>query len=125
MRDKLNTPIWEKKGPKTGFNVGASSILVIFVMIALVTFSVMSIAAANADYKLSKSVAERNIAYYNATSAAHRQLRDAAHKENNMGGIVDFCVPVTEGQQLHVVAYIPAAGSMEDTNILRWQLEND
>lgn len=122
---KKNVPVWEQKGPQVGFNVGASLILVIFVIIALVTFAVMSIAAANADYKLSKSVAARNMAYYEAVSAAHRTLSDEVHKDRAVSEIVDFTVPVTDDQKLHVVAQIPAAGSGENTNIFRWQLEND
>jgi hypothetical protein len=66
----------EKKEPKASMSIGVSSILVIFIIICLVTFSVMFLVSARADYALSKKIADRNKAYYAATSQAQIQLRD-------------------------------------------------
>jgi|GEM_PF-5663353 len=120
-----NTSLKKSKGIHIGINTGASSIMVVFVVIALVTFSIMSLVAANADYRLSKQVAERNVAYYDATSLAQRRLKEEAVKDRNMTEITDFVIPVSEEQQLHVVATLPAAGTAEDINILKWQVENN
>lgn len=119
-----NTPLKKSKGIHIGINTGASSVMVIFVVISLVTFAIMSLVAANADYRLSKQVAERNVAYYDATSAAQLKLRDEAVKVRAMTEFADFVVPVSGEQQLHVVATLPATGTSEDVNILKWQLEN-
>ncbi len=45
---------------------GYSTILLAFAMICIITFSVLSFATANSDYKLSKRVASKTTAYYQA-----------------------------------------------------------
>ena len=57
-------------------NIGLSSILLIFVVLCLVSFSILSIVSANADKKLSLKVLNRSIAYYNACNEAETTLRD-------------------------------------------------
>lgn len=55
-------------------NFGFSSILLAFVMICIATFSALSLLTANSDYRLSKRVAERNQAYYQAQENACDRL---------------------------------------------------
>ncbi|MDE7436454.1 MAG: hypothetical protein K2N01_11640 [Lachnospiraceae bacterium] len=55
-------------------NFGFSSILLAFVMICIATFSALSLLTANSDYRLSKRVAERNQAYYQAQENAWDRL---------------------------------------------------
>lgn len=55
-------------------NFGFSSILLAFVMICIATFSALSLLTANSDYRLSKRVAERNEAYYQAQQNACDRL---------------------------------------------------
>ena len=57
-------------------NIGLSSILLIFVVLCLVSFSILSIVSANADKKLSQKVMNRSIAYYNACNEAETMLKD-------------------------------------------------
>ena len=57
-----------------GISVGTSSILVIIVILSLVCFAGLSVVSANADYRLSKKLAERTTTYYQASSAAHQDL---------------------------------------------------
>ena len=45
-------------------NFGMSTILVVFAMMCIVTFSVLAFITANSDYKLSCRVAENNSSYY-------------------------------------------------------------
>ncbi|MEG1431394.1 hypothetical protein [Eubacterium sp.] len=62
---------------KKGFhmmNVGASSFLVIFTVLALVTFAVLSVSSANADQQLSDKVLESTTAYYQAENQAEETL---------------------------------------------------
>lgn len=56
-------------------NFGFSSILLAFVMLCIVTFSALSLLTANADYKLSKKVADKTAAYYQAEEKAYLLLR--------------------------------------------------
>lgn len=59
-----------------GINIGTSSILVIFVLLALVTFAALSYLSAKSDYKLSKEAADRMACYYDANRTAERHLSD-------------------------------------------------
>lgn len=59
-----------------GLNIGASSILVIIVILCLICFGGLSMASSNADYLLSKKLAARTTAYYNACNQAQYQLKD-------------------------------------------------
>ena len=55
-------------------NFGFSTIIFSFVMICVISFSVLSLATANADYKLSKKAAEKNAAYYLAEEQAYEHI---------------------------------------------------
>ena len=52
-----------KKKTRIGLNIGTSSILLVFVLLCMVTFAVLSFVSANADYKLSRSLGDRTAAY--------------------------------------------------------------
>ena len=62
------------KKKQFGMNIGSASILLVFVILCLVSFSVLSIVSANADSKLSGRVLERTTAYYNACNQAEQSL---------------------------------------------------
>ena len=57
-----------------GINIGTSSILVTFVLLALVTFAALSYMSARSDYVLSKEAAERTASYYEANRMAEIYL---------------------------------------------------
>lgn len=59
-----------------GVNIGSSSILLIFVILCLVSFAVLSIVSAQTDYKLSCKLAERTTKYYKANNEVESYLRD-------------------------------------------------
>jgi hypothetical protein len=61
---------------KRGFHFGFSTILISFVMICIVTFCALALMTANADYRLSRKVAERTSAYYEAEENAFHMLSD-------------------------------------------------
>ncbi|MBQ3787026.1 MAG: hypothetical protein II799_07095 [Lachnospiraceae bacterium] len=114
----------QKKEPKAGMSIGVSSILVIFIIICLVTFSVMSLVSARADYTLSKKIADRNRAYYNATSDAQIKLRDMSQAPRETTQITEFDVPIEDSDQhIHVTAILPADITNEKISILSWQVE--
>jgi hypothetical protein len=64
----------KNKADSFGVNVGSSSILLIFVILCLVSFAVLSIVSANADKKLSSRVSDRTTAYYKACNQAEEIL---------------------------------------------------
>lgn len=49
-----------------GINIGTSSILVTFVLLAMVTFAALSYMSAESDYTLSREAANRSASYYDA-----------------------------------------------------------
>ncbi len=55
-------------------NFGFSTILLSFVMICVVTFSVLSLITAHSDYKLSKKVADKTMGYYAAEEIIYEKL---------------------------------------------------
>ena len=57
-----------------GINIGTSSILVTFVLLALVTFAALSYMSARSDFVLSKEAADRTASYYDANRMAEIYL---------------------------------------------------
>lgn len=77
---------------KTQFklNIGLSSILLIFVVLCLVSFAILSLVSANADKKLSIKMLERNRIYYEVSNhfeadcaLLHDTLNDIYSKSKN------------------------------------------
>ena len=62
------------KKKQFGMNIGSASILLVFVILCLVSFAVLSIVSANADSRLSTRVLERTTAYYDACNQAEQSL---------------------------------------------------
>lgn len=69
-------------------NIGTSLILVVFIILAMVTFAALSAVASSADYRASEITASRTAAAYAASAKAEARLRDIhdilaqAYKEN-------------------------------------------
>ncbi|MDL2215666.1 hypothetical protein LJB77_01115 [Ruminococcaceae bacterium OttesenSCG-928-N02] len=59
-----------------GMGVGANSILIIFVLLALLSFATLSLTTANADYNLARTAALATQNYYDADTAATQRLAE-------------------------------------------------
>ncbi|MDD4509026.1 MAG: hypothetical protein PHN26_08880 [Eubacteriaceae bacterium] len=129
---------------KKGFqmmNVGASSFLVIFTVLALVTFAVLSVSSANADKQLSDKVLESTTAYYQAENQAEETLAqidqalsqgpspDDTTLPNLLPGgctwdassrTIAFNKEMGDGQALAVCLTLPPEGTTYQ--ITRWQV---
>jgi hypothetical protein len=57
-------------------NIGLPSIMLIFVVLCLVSFGVLSMVSANADWKLSQKVLARQRGYYEACNEAEETLSE-------------------------------------------------
>lgn len=64
----------KKKYPAV--NIGSASMLVIFIILCLVTFSVLSVASANSDRIYAQNIAGRTTQYYEACNKAEAQLAE-------------------------------------------------
>lgn len=67
----------KKSTGRTGLGVGASSILVIFVLLCLVTFATLSLVSARADRNLSQKAVSHTLEYYAASNEAEQILTQA------------------------------------------------
>lgn len=61
---------------KSFFNIGITSVVLIFVMLCLLTFSVLSVVSARADLSLSQKSARRTTAYYESYNSAVEILKE-------------------------------------------------
>ncbi len=59
-----------KKNFKGGINVGTSSVLTAFVLLAMVSFAALTYLSAHSDLNLSRQTAERTSEYYEANATA-------------------------------------------------------
>ena len=88
-----------------GIHVGVSSLLLIFLVLALVSFAVLSLAGASSDLKLSRRYAERTLGYYNACMQAQDFIAEANRTAAGDAATSDTLTadfPVSETQYLHV-----------------------
>ena len=123
-----------------GMNIGSASILLVFVILCLVSFAVLSIVSANADSRLSTRVLERTTAYYDACNQAEqslagmdntlRRVYEASDSEDAYYGSVghgkSYVIPISDLQSLQVTIEILYPLSADDTfyRITAWQVLN-
>ena len=110
-------------------NIGSSSILLVFVILCLVSFAVLSIVSANADSKLSARVLERTTAYYTACNQAEqslagmdntlRRVYETSDSEDayyaSVGHGKSYVIPISDLQSLQVTIEVLYPASADDT----------
>lgn len=128
------------KKKQFGMNIGSASILLVFVILCLVSFAVLSIVSANADSKLSTRVLERTTAYYTACNQAEQSLAGMDHTLRHIyessdseeayfasvGHGKSYVIPISDLQSLQVTIEILYPGTAEDSfyKITAWQVLN-
>ena len=79
MTDRAGNPASrnEKKASSSApfLNIGTSSFLVVFLVLCLVTFAILSLTTSRGDHNLAEKAAERKTLYYEAVSASEETLR--------------------------------------------------
>lgn len=124
-----------KKKTRIGLNIGTSSILLVFVLLCMVTFAILSFVSANADYKLSSSLGERTSAYYEASNLAEQQLNAIHQQLDEQAGLAKTAQDyngrigelVSDGKIFGdsadmILSYTYEPGSDDDDPTLTWQL---
>ena len=127
---------------KYSMPVGTSSILLIFMTLCLVCFATLSLVNANADYRLSKKLADHTTAYYHAAdhaqafvassdaklSKAYSQSKDSAsYFKLASTKILTSDFQISDVQSLHVVLEVRYP-DQTDTNLYHistWQIITD
>lgn len=109
-----------KRKTPTIFNVGISSILVIFILLSLVSFATLALITARSDYMLSQKYADRIHTYYAAHNEAVQKWNELnAHPQ---GAEVSYQIPIGDSQQLDVLlTFSEKSASYTAT---RWKTEN-
>lgn len=132
----VRTHALRQTAPRAGLSIGTSSVLVIFVLLCLVTFAVLSLVSARADSRLSEKNEAHVQEYYAAESTAYAQLSaldEALHtlyeqpelygealnalagqsvagwqlKTQNQALYAELAVPVNAAQQLNILLLLP------------------
>lgn len=98
-------------------SIGSSTMLLIFVVISLVSFSVLSLSSAVTDKQFTDNIKIKNLSYYNACNQAEEQLKvidsnlakayvscesEESYFEQVSSGTT-IAIPVSEYQELQVV----------------------
>ena len=133
------------KGKKRyGLNIGTSSILIIIVILCLVCFSALSITSASADYRLSKRLADRTTAYYDACNQAQLYLCEISGElsglyqnstseadyeskiKESMQDSLIFSCPINDNQflQVSISPLYPETPDGDFLHITGWQVIN-
>lgn len=115
-----------KRGKRSGFSfpvVGGTSLLVMFAVLCLITFAVLSLSTVKAGDRLGEASAEAVMEYYSADYEAERilaQLRSGILPEGVVfeGDVYGYSCPVSETQRLQVS--VQKVG--EDWKVLRWMV---
>lgn len=108
---------------KRAFGIGASSLLVIFSVLCLAVFALLSIATVQSDWRLGDSVQQAAEAYYLADSQAERILAKLRNGEVPEGvsqenGVYSYRCGLSDTQVLAVEVAVKGS----DYEILRWQV---
>lgn len=148
----MNTGSTENRRSVT--SVGITSLALIFVMLCLLTFSVLSLVSARADMRLSQRSARRTTAYYDAENQAndillaviseledcraeaaaensfYAQIRERLDGQNGISftdsRILCYEVPLESEQLLHVVLELSYEPYEDGSHyrILEWRTES-
>lgn len=120
-------------------SIGLSSMLLVFVVLCLVSFSVLSLVTANYDNNLSQKILDRNTSYQKICNYAESDLKQLDEKLYNIYintttendyikeanlCVLEFIYPISEFQGLKVttVPHYPDNENSHLYEILQWQV---
>lgn len=102
--------------------VGGASLLVIFAVLTLTVFALLSLSAAQADHRLGSAASQSVCSYYRADCQAEAILAQLRRGQLPQGVIREgdrfsYACPISDAQELRVAVEIQGS----DYTILRWQ----
>ncbi|MCR5802212.1 MAG: hypothetical protein K6G57_07775 [Lachnospiraceae bacterium] len=105
----------ERKRKHRSLNVGTSSILFIFVVLCLVSFSALSLSSALSDYHLSNRIADNTTDYYEACNQAYAKIDalDDLFAELYRSGLSEKDYYIQAGQPEHISIPVSDIQSLE------------
>ena len=116
-----------KKGMPV-MNVGISLLILVFMTLALLTFSVLALENAVADKRLSQKAADHTTAYYAAADRIQEQIADrmqeAEEQDLAAGTQFSFEEEVADGRMLTVSVVLTEVDGEKGFDVTRWQLRS-
>ena len=119
----------EKKRPTPFISIGSSSLLVVFLVLAIMIFAVLSFVSAKNDYEYSVKMASWKQAYYRACNRAEETLQAlsnelAAASPESYPDRDGFLIPIDDNRSLSVAYEIlPQAVGGLTYRITSWKVE--
>ncbi len=114
-----------------GAHVGSASILLIFALLALISFATLSLVNSKANYNLTDNLRKRQTAYYNACHQGNAFVAavDSGYDEGMQNGIIKESIPLSDNQSLDITIMSNKTdnliNSKEGYSILQWQIVNN
>lgn len=103
-------------------NIGTTSLVLIFAVLALVTFALLSYSSADAQWKLAQKLADRTTAYYEAEAKAAEQLLELDAVLASGNETISWKIPVGEKQQLEIRIQTEISKASAGWKLEQWQL---
>ena len=111
-----------------GAHVGSASILLIFTVLAIVSFAALAMVNSKADYNLSNNLRERQKTYYEACHKGNAFVAavNSGYQERAEDGIIKESIPITDNQSLDIAIMSNSTNNSfnsDNTNgIVQWQI---
>ena len=115
-------------GRSSGAHVGSASILLIFTVLAIISFATLAMINSKADYNLSNNLSERQKTYYEACHKGNAFVAavNSGYEVGAQDGIIKEIIPITDNQSLDIAIMLNSANNSlnSDNNhgIIQWQI---
>lgn len=109
-----------KKNTRHFMTLGIPSVFLVFAVLCLVIFSLLTLNTSRSDYILSQEALEQTISYYEACSNA-TDLYCNAQEGTNKEETVTIDIPFSDTQLLHV--FLELDGTQKNYRILNWETQ--
>ncbi len=116
-------------------NIGTVSLMMIFIVLCMVIFAVLTLSSALSDYRFNQEIALHTKEYYEASNQAEQKLQELAESleadeeesEGTQGRVVSWQFSMNDTQELDVEIQILPGRETEDGKryrILKWEKVN-
>ena len=119
-----------KSNSRSASSVGSASILLIFTVLCLISFATLTLVNSRVDYNLSKDLADRQLAYYEACHKGNAFVAavNSGYDCNSGQAIHEESIPITDTQSLDITIMSNSAkktfNSDNSCSIIQWQVVN-
>lgn len=103
-------------------NIGTTSLVLIFAVLALVTFALLSYSSADAQWKLAQKLADRTTAYYEAEAKAAEQLQGLDASLASKNEVQKETMEAEESSAQDEETVSPGERSVEQSKTFSWKI---